>query len=137
MQRGAGFLVCYFRVLCSISLVCFVSLQCVVFASLSLSYVLGGGGGGQALAGFASMVETLQAVDGAQSIDLDMLPTPEALETPGKKHGETVVINVPGRGAIAYSWNGEEKSWIEVCWGFARCSFFFLSRRLLVSQHQC
>ena len=106
------------------SFVCFLTFQ---FAVSSLFVVIGGGGGGdgQALAGFASMVETLQAVDGAQSIDLDALPTPAALETPGKKHGETVVINVPGRGAIAYSWNGEEKSWIEVC---ADCRFFVCLR---------
>ena len=53
-------------------------------------------------------VEMLQSVDGAQSIDTSNLATPAALEVPGKKNGEVLVVAVPGRGAIAYSWNQEE-----------------------------
>ncbi len=55
-----------------------------------------------------SQVEMLQSVDGAQSIDTSNLATPAALEVPGKKNGEVLVVAVPGRGAIAYSWNQEE-----------------------------
>ena len=50
----------------------------------------------------------LQSVDGAQSIDTSNLAAPAALEVPGKKNGEVLVVAVPGRGAIAYSWNQEE-----------------------------
>lgn len=48
------------------------------------------------------------------------MPDESALLQPGKSHGATLVVNVKNRGAIAYSWNMDDKEWIEVGEAFAQ-----------------
>jgi hypothetical protein len=76
----------------------------------------------EVVAGFEAVVAALQAVGGADMIDTESLASPDVLQKPGKKHGEVLVVRVPGRGAIAYSWDANTTEWTEIGEAFAQSS---------------
>jgi phospholipase A-2-activating protein len=51
---------------------------------------------------------------GMRSMDTSNLPTADALLVPGQQDGQVMVVNISGRGPIAYQWSQPSTTWIEI-----------------------
>lgn len=56
----------------------------------------------------------LTTAQGMKQFDTSSLPDESALEQPGTKNGQVKVINVKGRGPIAYQWDETAPAWVEI-----------------------